>query len=156
MSAGSSASSDTTWTCHIHTHTRTQTEAVALAKEKRAEASWKKPQNNKPERPICFIKTRNSWRTFPLFVFHPDFPFALDAELSKANSIKSKTNNKKRVTGSEILAEGREVTTGAWSTRLVPELHSRNAARSDMLGRQPHGKKITRLLWLDGTILFPT
>lgn len=46
--------------------------------------------------------------------------------------------------------------TGAWSTTLVPEQYSRNAAHSDMHSRQPHGKKTTRLVWLDWTKLFPT
>lgn len=35
--------------------------------------------------------------------------------------------------------------TGVWSTRLVPEQHSRKAAHSDRNSTEPHGKKITRL-----------
>lgn len=55
-----------------------------------------------------------------------------------------------------MLAEEMEVTGGPWSPRLMPKGRSRNAANSDMHSRQPHGKKITRLLRLVGMILFPT
>lgn len=60
------------------------------------------------------------------------------------------------MTGSKILAERVEVTGGPWSPRWMPKGGSRNAANSDMHSRQPHGKKITRLLPLLGMILFPT